>query len=122
MVVPDSVYFCLLCQINVQCLVAVIIKVNFILKLKSSHRKQMRKNEKYESYGFLYCQICLNILKSCGCRKHFNPHCEWVTVRGGRRPNEPPSIFDEIPKSCLKQVKEKQRRTKLSSSEARAKT
>ena len=36
------------------------------------------------------------------CKKHFDPNCEWKTIKGGKRPSVPPSIFDGVPKSCLK--------------------
>ena len=36
------------------------------------------------------------------CKKHFDPTCKWKTTRGGKRPSVPPSIFDGVPKSCLK--------------------
>ena len=89
-----------------------------------------KKNRKERKVRELRISVLPNVPKSLEnreklwiCRKHFSPNCEWVTVRGGRRPNEPQSIFDGIPKSCLKQVKENQTRTRLSSSsEARAKT
>ena len=54
------------------------------------------------------------------CKKHFVPNCKWITVQGGKRPDEPPSIFSGIPKSCLKQVKAKERATRLSSSHTRS--
>ena len=36
------------------------------------------------------------------CKKHFDPNCEWKTIKGGKLPSMPPSIFDGVPKSCLK--------------------
>ena len=48
------------------------------------------------------------------------PNCKWIKTQGGSRPDEPPSIFEGIAKSCLKQVQSKPRRTKLSSSDARS--
>ena len=45
--------------------------------------------------------------------------CPFVTVPGGERPSGPPSVFDGIPKSCLKQIKSNPRKTKLASSETR---
>ena len=33
------------------------------------------------------------------CETHFN--CEWVSVKGGKRPKEPPSRFPGIPKSVF---------------------
>ena len=29
----------------------------------------------------------------------------WKTTQGGKRPAEPPSIFEGVPKSCVKQIK-----------------
>ena len=52
------------------------------------------------------------------CETHFN--CEWVSVKGGKRPKEPPSRFPGIPKSFLKQVTSAPRPTS-STSESRAK-
>ena len=52
------------------------------------------------------------------CETHFN--CEWVSVKGGMRPKEPPSIFPGVPKSVLKQVTSAPRPTS-STSESRAK-
>ncbi|KAI6648188.1 hypothetical protein LOD99_11997 [Oopsacas minuta] len=52
------------------------------------------------------------------CERHFN--CEWVSVKGGKRPKEPPSIFPGVPKSVLKQVTSAPRPTS-STSESRAK-
>lgn len=52
------------------------------------------------------------------CETHFN--CKWVSVRGGKRPKEPPSIFPGVPKSALKQVTSARRPTPPSTSEARA--
>ena len=54
------------------------------------------------------------------CKRHFDPDCEWVKTQAGSRPNEPPCIFEGVPKSCLKQTKSKPRKTKLSTSSARA--
>ena len=45
------------------------------------------------------------------CETHFN--CEWVSVKGGMRPKEPPSIFPGVPKSVLKQVTSAPRPTYL---------
>jgi len=50
------------------------------------------------------------------CASHFD--CEWITIRGGKRPSQPPSIF-AVPKSCLKQVQESKRTTQKSTAEAR---
>ena len=52
------------------------------------------------------------------CETHFN--CEWVSVKGGKRPKEPPSRFPGIPKSVLKQVTSAPRPTS-STSESSAK-
>ena len=54
------------------------------------------------------------------CVTHFEG--EWATVRGGRRPINPPSIFPGVPKSCLKQVQNKQRPTRCGSAETRRKS
>ena len=54
------------------------------------------------------------------CSWHFT--CPFVTVQGGKRPNGPPTKFEGIPKSCLKQVQSKPRETKLASSDSRRKT
>ena len=35
------------------------------------------------------------------CLHHFD--CDWVKMRGGKRPSEPPSIFPGVAPSCLKQ-------------------
>ena len=48
---------------------------------------------------------------------HFN--CEWVLVKGGKRPKEPPSKFPGVPKLVLKQVTSIPRPTS-STSESRA--
>lgn len=53
------------------------------------------------------------------CETHFN--CEWVSVKGGKRPKQPPSIFPGIPKSALKQVTSAPRPTSSSTSQSRAK-
>ncbi|KAI6660149.1 hypothetical protein LOD99_10541 [Oopsacas minuta] len=44
----------------------------------------------------------LQLSQIYACYHHFD--CEWVTVKGGKRPSQPPSIFPGVPKSCLKQV------------------
>ena len=36
------------------------------------------------------------------CENHFD--CDWINVRGGRRPSQPPSVFRNVPKSCMKQT------------------
>ena len=48
------------------------------------------------------------------CETHFN--CEWVSVKGGKQPKEPPSVFPGIPKSALKQVTSAPRPTSFSTS------
>ena len=52
--------------------------------------------------------------------KHFRDGCEWKTVRGGRRPMEPPSVFSEVANSSLKQVIPVRRATTRSSADERA--
>ena len=52
------------------------------------------------------------------CESHFD--CEWISVRGGKRPKEPPSIFKGVPKSALRQVSSAPRSTACSTTEARA--
>ena len=49
------------------------------------------------------------------CVKHFN--CAWKTTQGGKRPAEPPSIFEGVPKSCVKQVKSTPRPTTAATSD-----
>ena len=44
-----------------------------------------------------------------------------MTVQGGRRPTSPPRIFDEVTKSCLKQVTSTPRTTKSTTWEVRRK-
>ena len=51
------------------------------------------------------------------CAKHFS--CEWKKTQGGKRPSEPPSIFEGIPKSCMKQTKNTPRTTSATTSESR---
>ena len=51
------------------------------------------------------------------CRRHFD--CEFVKSQGGSRPSQPPTLFDGIPNSCLKQTTSKSRNTKLTSAEKR---
>ena len=53
------------------------------------------------------------------CRKHFN--CDFIKSQGGERPTGPPTIFEGIPKSCLKQVTTKQRQTTCTLAEKRNK-
>ena len=63
---------------------------------------------------------CLEKMKKIHvCSTHFN--CKWKTVKGGRRPCEPPSVFPDIPKSCFKQSKPQRRSTFKSRSEIRNK-
>ena len=50
------------------------------------------------------------------CAKYFD--CEWVTIKGGKRLNGPPTIFD-VPKSCIKQTLSSPRATKTATAEAR---
>jgi hypothetical protein len=52
------------------------------------------------------------------CASHFD--CEWVQISGGRRPKGPPTIFSNVPKSCLKQCQTNSRRTCRSSSSVRS--
>ena len=78
----------------------------------------MRQNEKS---GSVQCQMKLNHYLSSRkevwiCAKHFN--CEWVTVKGGKCPNGPPTIFD-VPKLCIKQTLSSPRATKTATAEAR---
>ena len=52
------------------------------------------------------------------CAAHFRG--EWKTVRGGKRPVNPPSVFPPtVEKSCFKQVVSKPRSTKAATSEQR---
>lgn len=51
------------------------------------------------------------------CASHFD--CAWVTVKGGKRPSQPPSVFPGVPKSCLKQVQESKRPTQKSAADIR---
>ena len=44
----------------------------------------------------------LQLKQICACVRHFD--CEWTTVKGGKRPSHPLSIFLGVSKSCLKQV------------------
>ena len=44
----------------------------------------------------------LQLQQICACVRHFD--CEWTTVKGGKRPSHPLSIFLGVSKSCLKQV------------------
>ena len=53
------------------------------------------------------------------CKHHFD--CQWYTVQGGvERPRQPPSIFPNVPKSCLKQTATISWTTKAGSAEARS--
>ena len=49
--------------------------------------------------------------------KHFD--CAWKTTQGGKRHAEPPSIFEGVPKSCVKQIKTTPRPTTAATSERR---
>ena len=49
------------------------------------------------------------------CQKHFHPNCEWKKIRGGKRPDEPPCIFENVPNSCLKPRKLRRSTTSTSS-------
>ena len=53
------------------------------------------------------------------CASHFN--CDWIKVQGGKRPVGPPTVFKDVPKSCLKQGKFSPRVTKTVTAEARLK-
>ena len=52
------------------------------------------------------------------CASHFD--CVWITVFGGKRPSNPPSVFKNVPSSCLKQVNGAPRSTKNCLSHQRA--
>ena len=52
------------------------------------------------------------------CASHFD--CDWITVFGGKRPSNPPSVFKNVPSSCLKQVNSAPRSTKNCLSHQRA--
>ena len=54
------------------------------------------------------------------CITHFEG--EWVTMRGGKRPLNPPSIFPGVTESCLKQAQYKERQTAYNSAETRRKS
>ena len=45
------------------------------------------------------------------CRKHWPQDCKMVIVHGKSRPEGPPSVFDNIPKSCLSSPPPKVRAT-----------
>ena len=51
------------------------------------------------------------------CESHFD--CDWTTCKGGKRPTQPPSVFKDIPKTCLKQSKLKPRPTSSCTADAR---
>ena len=51
------------------------------------------------------------------CGSHFD--CEYKTIRGGKRPLDPPSVFPHIPKSHFKQVVPKRRSTELATAQQR---
>lgn len=59
----------------------------------------------------------LQLKQIYACAHHFD--CEWITVKGGKRPSHPPSIFPGVSKSCLKQVSSAPRIT-TASAETRA--
>ena len=46
------------------------------------------------------------------CVRHFD--CEWITVKGGKRPSHPQPIFPGVSKSCLQQVSSAPRITTVS--------
>ena len=52
------------------------------------------------------------------CASHFD--CDWITVFGGKRPSNPPSVFKNVPSSCLNQVNSAPRSTKNCLSHQRA--
>ena len=52
------------------------------------------------------------------CLKHFD--CPLVKVKGGKRPAGPPTIFEGVKKSCLKQVKVKPRVTQKTSASVKS--
>ncbi|XP_076811672.1 uncharacterized protein LOC143458706 [Clavelina lepadiformis] len=61
----------------------------------------------------------LQLKQIYACANHFD--CEWISVKGGKRPSQPPSIFPGVLKSCLKQVSSAPRtRPRTASAEARA--
>ena len=51
------------------------------------------------------------------CASHFD--CEYKTIRGGKRPLDPPSVFPHVPKSHFKQVVPKRRSTELATAQQR---
>ena len=53
------------------------------------------------------------------CASHFD--CDWITVKGGKRPAGPPTVFKDIPKSCLKQGISSPRSTKTVTADASSK-
>ena len=59
----------------------------------------------------------LQLKQIYACAHHFD--CEWISVKGGKRPSKPPSIFPGVAKSCLKQVSSATRHA-TASAEARA--
>ena len=59
----------------------------------------------------------LQLKQIYACVRHFD--CEWITVKGGKRPSHSPSIFPGVSKSCLKQVSSAPRIT-TASAETRA--
>ena len=59
----------------------------------------------------------LQLKQIYACVRHFD--CEWITVKGRKRPSHLPSIFPGVSKSCLKQVSSAPRIT-IASAEIRA--
>ena len=53
------------------------------------------------------------------CRKHWAEDCKMVVVHGKPRPIDPPSIFENIPRSCLTSPPPKARKTSSSSASVR---
>ena len=45
------------------------------------------------------------------CASHFN--CSWIVARGGKRSVDPPSVFPQAPKSCMKQNQPRHRKQNL---------
>ena len=46
------------------------------------------------------------------CERHWPPNSVFIKVQGGhKRPKDPPSVFDNIPKSCLSSVNPPKRST-----------
>ena len=54
--------------------------------------------------GLQLCQTIQHLLPKKEiwvCATHFEG--EWITIQGGRRPLNPPSIFPGVPKSCTQE-------------------